>query len=1000
MARTPSLLATFFTAFVALFAVLLMTPPVRAQATIHVTTTTQGNTGGTACSLQEAIYSAEFGQNIAIDQTDPDHNYTTNCEPGSGSGDTIVLENKTYSFNAVWDGDAHNILGPTATPIIFKTLTIQGNGATLKWTGAGNVRLFAIGYASLTFNANSGAVTSGTFTGSGNLTLQNVYVTGFHVKGGNGAGGGGGGLGAGGAIFVSGNFQNPASLTVQNCTFDSNGAVGGNGGGGLYGGGGGLNGNGGTFTYPASAGGGGGGSHGDGGNGGPNGCLSNAYRCEAGGGGGGTVYAGGNAVVNSDVNVPGSGGYLDGGDGGGPGVIHNGYVTNVDGANGAPGGGGGGGGYNDYFLGGEGKGGNGAYGGGGGGGPAGGGVGGFGGGGGGGACDCSAGGGSGGFGGGGGLGASSNAFGGHGATGDSNGGGGGGGALGGAIFNDHSAVLIQNSTFTRNYVSRGLGSGGNSDNGGDSGGAIFSLDGVLTIQNSTISGNQATGAGGGVVVYTLDGGGSQFFLQNTIIANNDAQECIVEGPGSVYTYGSASNLIVNNSGCPNATVTSDPVLGTLQPNAPGNTPTMAITADSSAFDAGDDNTALGTDQRGVSRPQGAHSDIGAFELVLAADLSVTKSVSSSTAQPGDTLTYTIVVKNAGPQPATGVTVSDTFPSALTFVSCSATGGGSCSYTGSAVNVTYASLAVTESDIITVQGTLSATAQDGLLVSNTATVSAASPIDPNAGDNSASASFTVHNRADLAVAKTVTTSSPYSPNVEAGDSLTYTVTLTNKGPYDARSVVLSDSAPAGVTFTGCSSSVGTCVWSASGASLTLASFANAGVATMTIQATLNFKVADQALITNTASVASTTFDPDTTNNSASASFTALNNSDLSITQNSAKLANRQLNYTVSVKNLGKYLAKQLVLNDSVPSGSTFVSMAPGPWSCSSPALGASGTISCKLTSDAVGSTQSITFVVKVKAPGNVLVSNTASIAESTHDPNLGNNTSNASAKVGP
>ena len=126
-------------------------------------------------------------------------------------------------------------------------------------------------------------------------------------------------------------------------------------------------------------------------------------------------------------------------------------------------------------------------------------------------------------------------------------------------------------------------------------------------------------------------------------------------------------------------------------------------------------------------------------------------------------------------------------------------------------MTYSSLAVGESETITIQGTLSATAQDGLLVSNTANISASSPIDPNTGDNSASASFTVHNRADLAVAKTVTTSSPYSPNVEAGDSLTYTVTLTNKGPYDARSVVLSDSAPAGVTFTGCTASTGTCVW---------------------------------------------------------------------------------------------------------------------------------------------------------------------------------------------
>jgi uncharacterized repeat protein (TIGR01451 family) len=1003
--RTPKRPAISRVVYVILLALLLGTGfAQRASAQINVSPNSEGNTLGAACSLQEAIYATEFGANVALDQTDPDDTYTTGCSDASGNWNTIVLPGGTLNFTKYWDGDSHNPFGPTATPIIFKTITIQGNGTTLQWAWTpatsplpGHFRLFAIGEASI--SPTHGVLTAGTYSGTGNLTLQNVYVTGFNVKGGDGAGGGGGGLGAGGAIFVSAlPGSGSPGLTVQNSTFVNNSATGGNGGGGLFGGGGGLNGNGGHSTYPAVGGGGGGGSRGDGGNGGLNACLPNDYRCESGGGGGGTVYSGGNATGDPNNNEPGPGGYLCGGSGGGPGVIHNGYVTNVDGITpdptNCPGGGGGGGAYNDYFLGGNGKGGDGSYGGGGGGGPAGGGNGGFGGGGGGG--DTSDTGGHGGFGGGGAVGQPGGKFGGNGGacTGADDCGGGGGGALGGAIFNGSGVVVIQNSTFYQNAVLRGVGGGSGVDNGGDGGGAIFSYFGSLTIQNSTIADNAASGAGGGVET-ALNG---TLVLQNTIIANNGAAECITGG--IVNTDKSAANLITANSSCPNVSVTTDPQLDSPKPNAPGNTPTMAITSASSAYDAGDDNTALGTDQRGVQRPQGAHSDIGAFELVPSADLSVTKSVSSTTAQPGDTLTYTIVVKNAGPQAATSVTMSDTFPSSLTYLSCSATNGGSCSYSGGSVSVTYGSLAVGESETITIQGTLNANAQDGLLVSNTANVSASSPVDPNTGDNSASASFTVHNRADLAVAKTVTTSSPYSPNVEAGDSLTYTVTLTNKGPYDARSVVLSDSAPTGVTFTGCSSSVGTCVWSASGASLTLASFTNASVATMTINATLNFNVADQSLITNSASVASTTFDPDTTNNSASASFTALNNSDLFITQGNVKLANRQLKYTVSVKNLGKYLAKQLVLNNALPSGSTFVSLAPGPWACSSPAVGASGTISCKLTSEAVGTTQGITFVVKVKTPGNVLVSNTASIGESTYDPNLGNNTSNTSTKVGP
>lgn len=89
-----------------------------------------------------------------------------------------------------------------------------------------------------------------------------------------------------------------------------------------------------------------------------------------------------------------------------------------------------------------------------------------------------------------------------------------------------------------------------------------------------------------------------------------------------------------------------------------------------------------------------------------------------------------------------------------------------------------------------------------------------------------------------------------------------------------------------------------------------------------------------------------------------------------------------------------------MNDAVQKGITFVNIAPGPWTCTTPAVGASGTISCKLTSEAVGATQSVTFVVRVTTPGNVLVSNTASVSESTYDPNPGNNTSNTATKVGP
>ena len=57
-----------------------------------------------------------------------------------------------------------------------------------------------------------------------------------------------------------------------------------------------------------------------------------------------------------------------------------------------------------------------------------------------------------------------------------------------------------------------------------------------------------------------------------------------------------------------------PMLGPLANNG-GQTQTMLPQAGSPAIDAGNDANCPATDQRGVSRPQGVHCDIGAVELV-------------------------------------------------------------------------------------------------------------------------------------------------------------------------------------------------------------------------------------------------------------------------------------------------------------------------------------------------------------------------------------------------
>src|SRR5262249_23621800 len=60
-------------------------------------------------------------------------------------------------------------------------------------------------------------------------------------------------------------------------------------------------------------------------------------------------------------------------------------------------------------------------------------------------------------------------------------------------------------------------------------------------------------------------------------------------------------------------------------------------------------------------------------LVAAADLAITKDDGVTTVTPGQTLTYTLTIRNVGNQGSTGVVVTDTLPANVTFVSAS--GGG-------------------------------------------------------------------------------------------------------------------------------------------------------------------------------------------------------------------------------------------------------------------------------------------------------------------------------------
>ena len=68
---------------------------------------------------------------------------------------------------------------------------------------------------------------------------------------------------------------------------------------------------------------------------------------------------------------------------------------------------------------------------------------------------------------------------------------------------------------------------------------------------------------------------------------------------------------------------------------------------------------------------------------LSADLSITKTDGAVSEIPGTPVTYTIVASNAGPDPVTGATVTDTFPATLSACTwtCVGAGTGTCTAGG-------------------------------------------------------------------------------------------------------------------------------------------------------------------------------------------------------------------------------------------------------------------------------------------------------------------------------
>ena len=112
-----------------------------------------------------------------------------------------------------------------------------------------------------------------------------------------------------------------------------------------------------------------------------------------------------------------------------------------------------------------------------------------------------------------------------------------------------------------------------------------------------------------------------------------------------------------------------------------------------------------------------------------------------------------------------------------------------------------------------------------------------------------------------------------------------------------------------------------------------------------------------------------------------------------------VAGTNLTYTINVTNGGPDVAANVVVTDSLPAQTTFQSISAPGWSCTSPAVGANGTVQCTRGSLAVG-TAAIQITVRVDpaTPDGTVLSNTASVGSSAFDNNPSNNSNTETTTV--
>jgi uncharacterized repeat protein (TIGR01451 family) len=356
-------------------------------------------------------------------------------------------------------------------------------------------------------------------------------------------------------------------------------------------------------------------------------------------------------------------------------------------------------------------------------------------------------------------------------------------------------------------------------------------------------------------------------------------------------------------------------------------------------------------------------------------------VDPATVSAGEEIYYLLVYSNNGPSDATNYLINDSLPAGIINPEASRCQAGFLAWPGS---YNAGTVVAGGRCIIIIRGLVDSSVIGELV--NTALVSSDLP-DPDLSNNESTFVTGLDNSADLVLVK------EGAPNpVIAGQTLTYTVTVTNLGPADSQGVEVSDAVPASVLNPEVSPDGG--AWSPWTDPYMYGDLVAGGTFTFFIRGTVSPDAAQGSQILNVATVGAQTEDPNTDNNTDRAVSTVNTLADLAIQKTAAPepvTAGQVLTYTITVQNQGPSAAVNVVITDVLPAGLSLVSAAPSSGSWNLPAW--------NLGSLAVGGSETLVISASVSelADGTV-ISNTATVSSTTVDPQVENNSSTTLSTV--